>query len=296
MRSSDRKVNDLTSSNAIDLSGFSIQSSTSIPITSAPESCYSGLEINLSIGFLGYDASYPAGTIRIDKTWLQSKEVLRRRIFGRSVRTLAIFGLVNDSRMYGWEVQYLLGYASLQGSVKPQAFAIIDTVEAFKVWIDQYTKEMSPMRSMVVRFVRKDGVPFDTSYRTNKESIAERNLTNSLNDVESALKAMSMSDIVEVKRDVAPIAREKTIRKTRSNQVNVMLKGRAEAGILSLRERARLARNSPPPRTPFPSPRTPALRARSLPDIDLRESFLAVNERMDLDTGKTQDTEMGNVL
>lgn len=159
----------------VDLSGLSIRTAAQ-----SSGSKIQQFDVNLSIGFLGYDQCFLVCETKFEYDWLDDKEVFHEHILDHCAGTPDLFGVRGLCRIHGCEVQYRSGFSSIQGTVRSGAFAIIDTKEAFKNWIDQQIPTLLWTRAMTVRLVKEDGTQFNQLFRTEKEAKAERQFDTSL--------------------------------------------------------------------------------------------------------------------
>lgn len=233
LQTSTRKITDLVGVE-IDLSSLTIDAHIPRPVEEAVP-----FNVRLSIGFMEFDESLLVGDIQMDYDWFEDRETLHEHVLTSCLEKLSRLGVQNLCRVYGCEVQYSQGYSSIQGTVEPAGFAIVSTKEAIKAWVNQPTKQIWS-RSMTVRLVRLDGSKFHQGYRTWEEKMVEKQLERAQTAVAEALHNITLSDFKAGDTNASEVRSTRDTKKM-SKGLRNMLRGRAQAGLLTAKDRRRLS-------------------------------------------------------
>ncbi|KAK5086999.1 hypothetical protein LTR05_004170 [Lithohypha guttulata] len=178
----------------------------------------------LQLGFLGFDQQLHIAYLSLPYAVLTDMHELDKfalAVCGRKLRSL---GILDDCRIYGYEVLYHNGFTWAKGRVRPGAPTLIRSNQAMLEWARQNLDTKTHWaKSITIRLVKKDGTPFSPSYRTEEERTLVGNVTappttivktrhKSLSEIEAGAYSRAIFTILFHTKDPAATKRKREAR------------------------------------------------------------------------------------
>lgn len=132
----------------------------------------------LQLGFTGFDQQFHVAYLSLPCAVLSDVDELDKFVLAVCERKLRSLGVLDNCRIYGYEVLYHNAFTWAKGSVRQGAPTLIKSNQATLEWARQNLDTKAHWaKSITIRLVKKDGTPFSPSYRTEEERTLLGNVT-----------------------------------------------------------------------------------------------------------------------